>query len=145
MLSMPTGRPYVLQLMHCMCFGKPGVVRDDSACVILKCLAGLVHVEPSRAHVRPCLLARRGWGGEGYSSVGAEFGVCLVQSATMHRSEREVQLSEQHGTAGQEIDYWGVVVQVCATLYPKCVQSVLPALDVSASAVAGAAESVGVL
>lgn len=47
----------------------------------------------------------------------------------MHRSEREVQLSERHGTAGQEIDYWGVVVQVCATLYAKCVHSVLPALD----------------
>lgn len=33
----------------------------------------------------------------------------------MHRAEREVHLSEQHGTSGQDIEYWGVVVQARTT------------------------------
>ncbi len=33
----------------------------------------------------------------------------------MHRAEREVHLSEQYGTSGQEVEYWGVVVQARTT------------------------------
>lgn len=38
--------------------------------------------------------------------------VCAQHSA-VHRAERELHMADPLGMSGQDVEYWGVVVQVC--------------------------------